>query len=235
LEKILLAWSGGKDSAMALYEILGARSFQIAALLTTVTQPYDRVSMHGVRRILLARQAASMGFSLEIVLISAGASNEEYESQMAEVLSAYKKRGVSKVAFGDIFLEDLRRYRQKNLARLGMDPVFPLWKRDTKELARSLTSLGFKAITTCVDTQVLDEKFVGRVIDPDFLSELPRTVDSCGENGEYHSFVYDGPLFKNRIDFEIGEKVLRDERFYFCDLVPHRHAGRSGGAAAFAL
>lgn len=220
MERLLLSWSGGKDSALALYEILKSQSYQITSLLTTVTLPYDRVSMHGFRRILLERQAASLGFPLEIVFISANASNEEYESQMAEVLTRYKSTGINRVAFGDIFLEDLRKYRQEKLALLAMEPIFPIWKRDTRELSLSLSSLGFEAITTCIDTQVLDKKFVGRLIDADFLSELPQSVDSCGENGEYHSFVYDGPIFKKRIHFKIGKKVLRDERFYFCDLVP---------------
>jgi uncharacterized protein (TIGR00290 family) len=220
LETVLVAWSGGKDSALALYEILRSQNYQIAALLTTVTESYDRISMHGVRRILLERQVASLRLPLEIVLISAKASNDEYESQMAKVLSAYKKKGVTNVVFGDIFLEDLRKYREENLARLEMEPIFPIWKRDTKDLSHSLSKLGFKAITTCVDTQVLGKEFVGRLIDDDFLMGLPPSVDSCGENGEYHSFVYDGPIFKNRIAFTIGEKVLRDDRFYFCDLVP---------------
>jgi uncharacterized protein (TIGR00290 family) len=221
LETVLLSWSGGKDSAIALYELLQAQTYKVGALLTTVTQSYDRISMHGVRRILLERQATSLGFPLEIVLISNNSSNEEYELKMAEVLTKYKEVGVTKVVFGDIFLEDLRKYREEKLATLGMEAIFPIWKRDTKELSYSLTALGFKAITTCVDTENLDKKFVGRVIDHNFLSELPISVDSCGENGEYHSFVYEGPIFKKRIEFKIGEKVLREERFYYCDLIPN--------------
>jgi uncharacterized protein (TIGR00290 family) len=219
LERVLVAWSGGKDSALALYEILRSGGCEVAALLTTVTEAYNRISMHGVRRVLLERQAASLALPLEIVLISAHASNEEYESQMARVLSDYKKKGVNRVVFGDIFLEDLRKYREDNLARLEMQPIFPIWKRDTKELSGSLSKLGFKAITTCVDTHALGQEFVGRMIDADFLDDLPKTVDSCGENGEFHSFVFDGPIFKKPIAFTIGEKVLRDDRFYFCDLV----------------
>lgn len=220
MESILLSWSGGKDSTLTLYEILRSQRFQVAALVTTVTQGYDRISMHGVRRVLLEQQATSLGFPLEIVLISNQASNEEYELQMEKLLSRYKRSGINKVAFGDIFLEDLRKYREEKLALLDMEPMFPIWKRDTKGMARSLGAIGFKAITTCVDTKVLDKRFVGRVIDDSFLSDLPTSVDSCGENGEYHSFVYEGPIFKNRIGFKIGEKVLREERFFFCDLIP---------------
>jgi uncharacterized protein (TIGR00290 family) len=220
MEKALFSWSGGKDGALALYEVLKSAEYQISALLTTVTQCYDRVSMHGVRRTLLEQQAESLGVSLEIVPISKSASNEEYQSKMADLLRRYQAAGVSSVIFGDIFLEDLRRYRENNLAKLGMKGVFPLWKRDTRELARSLTALGFRAITTCVDTQTLDRRFVGRVIDEQFLSELPETIDPCGENGEFHSFVADGPMFQKAIPYTLGETVLRENRFYYCDLLP---------------
>jgi uncharacterized protein (TIGR00290 family) len=220
MESVLVSWSGGKDSAMAVYEIIKSQNYQVCALLTTVTEDYDRISMHGVRRILLERQAAALGFPLEKVFISKNASNQEYESNMGQVLKKYKEAGVGSVVFGDIFLEDLRKYREDKLATLDMQGIFPLWKRDTQELARSLTTLGFKAITTCVDTNTLGSQFVGRVIDEQFLSELPATVDACGENGEYHSFVYDGPIFKEKVAFALGEIVLRENRFYYCDLIP---------------
>ena len=220
MEDILLSWSGGKDSALALYEIRRTKNCKVAALITTVTRSYDRISMHGVRRILLEKQAASLELPLEIVWISDKASNEEYENQMAKLLAKYKKSCINTVAFGDIFLEDLRQYREDKLSSQGMHSVFPLWKRDTKELAHSLVPLGFKAIITCVDTKALDGSFVGRTIDESFLSDLPPSVDSCGENGEFHSFIYEGPILKDRIAFAIGEKVLREDRFYFCDLVP---------------
>jgi uncharacterized protein (TIGR00290 family) len=221
-QKILVSWSGGKDSAMALAEILKGGQYEAAALLTTVTKDYDRISMHGVRRALLHKQAESLGLTLEEVFITKGASNAEYESTMAKVLSKYCDVGVSAVAFGDIFLEDLRQYREEKLALLNMHAIFPIWKRDTTQLAREFIGSRFKGITTCVDTKVLGEEFVGRIIDEAFLSDLPPGVDPCGENGEYHSFVYDAPIFRKRVDFTIGEKVLRDERFYFCDLVPVR-------------
>jgi len=220
MDNVLVSWSGGKDSALALHEILKTKSYQISALVTTVTEDYDRISMHGVRRSLLERQAASLGFPLEKVFISKNASNQEYEAQMGQVLARYKTTGISSVVFGDIFLEDLRKYREAKLATLDMHGIFPIWKRDTRELARSLSVLGFKAITTCVDTNALGGQFVGRVIDEEFLSELPPTVDACGENGEFHSFVYDGPIFREKIAFKTGEVVLRDDRFCYCDLIP---------------
>ena len=219
-EAVLMSWSGGKDSALALNEILKNGTYRVAALLTTVTEDYDRISMHGVRRILLEQQAASLGFPLEQVLIPKDASNEVYEANMGRALAKYRNEGVAAVVFGDIFLEDLRKYREERLARVDMTGVFPIWMRDTKELAKSLISLGFKAITTCIDTNVLGKDFVGRLIDEQFLADLPSFVDLCGENGEFHSFVFDGPIFNEPVRFSVGEKVLRDERFYFCDLVP---------------
>ena len=218
MPKAVLCWSGGKDSARALYEILGGQ-YEVVSLLTTVTRDYERVSMHGVRTALVEEQARSLNLPLEKVFISAGASDAEYETQMRDKLEAFKDRGVSSVIFGDIFLEDLRKYREDKLAQVGMRGVFPLWKRDTSELARSFIELGFKAVTTCVDSRLLDESFVGRLIDEAFLASLPPGVDPCGENGEFHSFVFDGPTFDNPVRFETGEKVLR-ESFYFCDLVP---------------
>jgi len=220
MERVVVSWSGGKDSAIALYEILQNHNYRVAALITTVTEEYDRVSMHGVRRILLERQAASLGLPLEKVFIPKNASNEVYESRMAAVLIQYRDAGVTSVVFGDIFLEDLKKYREDNLATLGLRCVFPVWKRDTMGLVRSLTGTGFKAITTCVDTNALGRQFVGRVLDEQFLSELPPTVDACGENGEYHTFVYDGPMFKDHVSFTRGEVVVRENRFCYCDLIP---------------
>ena len=220
IERVLLTWSGGKDSAMALHELQSSGAYEVLAVLTTVTEQYDRVSMHGVRTVLLERQADSLGLPLEKVYIGANASNEEYEARMRDKLTYYQARGVSSVAFGDLFLEDVRRYREENLSRVGMKGLFPLWGRDTSELAHSFIDLGFKAVITCVDSNLLDGAFVGRDFDREFLSELPPAVDPCGENGEFHSFVYDGPLFRSRILHERGEIVLRDSRFYYCDLVP---------------
>jgi len=220
MEKVLVSWSGGKDSAMALHEILESQQYQVAALLTTVTAEYDRISMHGVRCSLLERQAWSLGLPLDKVLISKESPNEEYETRMAQTLMKHMASGVTSVVFGDIFLEDLRKYRENNLAILGMKAVFPLWKRDTGQLMQSFIALGFKAITVCIDTQALDGQFAGRIINRQFMIDLPKTADICGENGEYHSFVYDGPIFKRSIPYKVGETVLRDDRFYYCDLMP---------------
>jgi uncharacterized protein (TIGR00290 family) len=220
IERVLLTWSGGKDSAMALHELQSSGAYEVLALLTTITEQYDRVSMHGVRTVLLERQADSLGLPLEKVHIGTNASNEEYEARMRDKLTSYQARGVTSVAFGDLFLEDVRKYREENLSRVGMKGLFPLWGRDTSKLAHSFIDLGFKAVITCVDSHLLDGAFVGRDFDRGFLSELPAAVDPCGENGEFHSFVYDGPLFRSRILHERGEIVLRDSRFYYCDLTP---------------
>ena len=219
-EKILLAWSGGRDSTLTLFEIQKTKNYEVSALLTTLTEDYDRISMHGVRRILLEQQADSLGFPLEKVLISKNASYEEYEAKMRKVLTKYLSIGVSSAVFGDIFLEDVRKYREDNLSKIGMKGIFPLWKRDSFELANIFIDLGFKAIVTCVDSKELSKEFVGRVFDKQFLSELPSNVDASGENGEFHTFVYDGPTFQEKISFTIGDVVLRSNRFYFCDLKP---------------
>lgn len=219
-EKVLFTWSGGKDSAMALYELEMTEGYEIAALLTTITEDFDRISMHGVRTALLEQQAESLRLPLEKVYITSNASNEEYEAKMRGKLAHYQGQGVPSVVFGDVFLEDVRKYRESNLAKIGMKGIFPLWERDTVELAHTFIDLGFKAVVTCVDSDVLDGKFVGRVFDERFLSELPDHVDPCGENGEFHSFVYDGPTFRERIPYRKGKIVLRDSRFYYCDLIP---------------
>ena len=218
-KKIVFAWSGGKDSSMALHEISRRPDIRVVALITTVTADYKRISMHGVRETLLERQAESIGIPLEKVFISKNSSNEEYETKMRTLLLKYKAEGVNSVAFGDIFLEDLKKYREDNLAKIGMNGIFPIWKRDSRELAERFIKNGFKAVITCVDTDKIDAKFAGRAFDEEFLKELPPTADPCGENGEFHSFAFDGPIFKTPIDFKIGETVLRDERFNYCDLL----------------
>ena len=218
-EGVLFCWSGGKDSAMALYALQLAHEHRICALLTTVTEEYDRISMHGVRRVLLERQAESLGLPLHKVLIPPDCINAIYEARMKEALGEYLAQGVRRVAFGDIFLEDLRVYREKNLAQLGMTAMFPIWKRDTRDLARDFLRLGFRAITVCVDPRVLDPSFAGRVLDQSFFEDLPPGADPCGENGEFHTFVYDGPVFRAPIRFQAGETVTRDG-FCFCDLLP---------------
>ena len=219
-EKVLLTWSGGKDSAMALYELQRNHDYEISVLLTTVTEDYNRISMHGVQTILLEQQAECLGLAIEKVYITKNSSNEEYEAKMRDKLMHYQSRGVLSVVFGDIFLEDLRKYREENLSKIGIRGFFPLWTRDTTELAHRFIDLGFKAVITCVDSNVLAKIFVGRIFDEQFLSELPPTVDPCGENGEFHSFVYEGPIFRKRVLYKKGDVVLRDNRFYYCDLIP---------------
>lgn len=218
--KVILTWSGGKDSAIALYELEKTENYQVAAFITTITAEYDRVSMHGVRRVLLEQQAASLGYPLTLVFIPSGASTAEYEARMQDILEKFLKKGITDIVFGDIFLDDIRKYRENSLSKIGMKAVFPLWKRGTTRLAHNFIDLGFRAVITCVDSKVLDKRFVGRIYDEQFLSELPSCVDPCGENGEFHSFVYDGPIFKKRIPYKLGDTVLRDERFYFGDLIP---------------
>ena len=221
-----MSWSGGKDCCLALYELQRAGT-SVEALLTTLTADDDRISMHGVRRTLLERQAASLGVVLHPVSIPKNAANAAYESAMGEAFREYRERGVRTVAFGDLFLEDVRAFREALLARHGMEGVYPVWKRDTAAFVRKFLDLGFKAVATCVDGRALSPDFAGRLIDERFLSALPPHVDPCGENGEFHSFVFDGPSFQEPIRFSIGETVLR-EGFWVCDLLPEEDAPSPG-------
>ncbi len=220
MERVVLLWSGGKDSALALHELRRAGEYAVAALLTTVTEEYDRVSMHGVRRPLLERQAVSLGLTLKQVLIPRNCSNDEYASRMSRACEELKGIGIHTAASGDIFLEDVRRYREGQLAEAGMRGVFPLWGRDSAQLAHTFVAEGFEAVTVCIDRQALGAEWAGRIFDEPFLADLPPGVDPCGENGEFHTFVYDGPLFTERIAWDRGEVVLRDDRFFYCDLLP---------------
>ncbi len=217
-EPILFCWSGGKDSAMALYTLRQREDVRVTALLTTVTEGYERISMHGVRRDLLEKQAESMGLPLHEVRIPPECVNPVYEARMEEALLAHYSKGVRAVAFGDIFLEDLRVYREKNLARIGMTALFPIWKRDTRELIRFFHAQRFRSIAVCIDSKVLDRRFAGRELDESFFNDLPPGVDPCGENGEFHTFVYDGPIFRRPIPVHTGEVLDRDS-FVFCDLL----------------
>ena len=217
-EPILFCWSGGKDSAMALHGLLQREEFRVVALLTTVTESYNRISMHGVRRELLERQAQSIGLPLHEVRIPPQCVNSIYEARMEEALRMHLDRGVRKVAFGDIFLEDLRAYREQNLARIGMSAVFPIWKRDIRELPREFMSNRFRAIAVCIDPKVLAPSFAGRELDESFFRDLPPSADPCGENGEFHTFVFDGPMFRSPIAIRRGDVVTRDG-FVFCDLL----------------
>jgi uncharacterized protein (TIGR00290 family) len=222
MQKVVVAWSGGKDSALALYETQ-KEGFEISALLTTVTEKYNRISMHGVRQALLVRQGYALGIPLTKIFIPPEPSNDVYESRMASTLETYAKQGVTTVVFGDVYLEDIRAYRENQLSKMGMKAAFPLWQKPSLDLALRFIELGFKAIITCVDSNALDGSFAGRLFDEKFLSELPSTVDPCGENGEFHSFVYNGPNFMERILYTKGKSVVRDKRFHFCDLI---HKGK---------
>jgi uncharacterized protein (TIGR00290 family) len=218
-EPVLFCWSGGKDSALALHTLLQQNEMRIAALLTTVTEGYDRISMHGVRRELLQRQAESLRLPQHEVFIPPQCVNPIYEARMEEALLFYFKQGIRRVAFGDIFLEDLRLYREKNLARVAMQALFPIWKRNTRELIREFHAAQFRSVAVCIDSRVLDPSFAGRELDASFFADLPPGVDPCGENGEFHTFVFDGPIFSRPIDFTLGEVVQRDS-FVFRDLLP---------------
>ena len=220
-QPVVVAWSGGKDSALALREIVGDARYRVAALLTTVTAEYDRISMHGVRRSLLHRQAESLGLPLEEVVISPGATNDDYETNMGGALAALRTRisGLDTVVFGDLFLADIRAYRERMLARLGLRGLFPLWLRDTRSLAHEFVRLGYRAVLVCVDAAQLAGEFAGREFDADLLRDLPSDVDPCGENGEFHTFVCAGPGLREPVPHERGPLVVRDGRFVYCDLV----------------
>lgn len=217
-EKAIVLWSGGKDSALALYEV--AAEYDIAGLVTTVTSGYDRISMHGVRTSLLEHQAVALGYPLEQVHIPPKCRNEEYEDCMRAALARWRATGVAHVICGDIFLEDVRRYREERLLRDGLMGVFPLWQRDSWELAHRFLHLGFRAVLCCVDTHILDGSFAGRLYDKTLLADLPAMADPCGENGEFHTFVFDGPNFAGPVPYILGEYTLRDERFGYRDLLP---------------
>jgi uncharacterized protein (TIGR00290 family) len=235
-EKIIFNWSGGKDSALCLHKILQRNQYEILCLLTTISELYQRISMHGVRIDLLEKQAEMLRLPLVKVSIPETAAMEQYDNAMNVVLSELKLQGATLSAFGDIFLEDLREYREQKLAEAGLKGMFPLWKIPTGELARKFVDTGFKAIVTCVNEKYLDKSYAGRIIDHDFLKDLPDRVDPCGENGEFHSFVFDGPIFNNPVPFQRGKIVYRkynngqnttdplyDTGFWYCDLVLSHH------------
>ncbi|RKS42714.1 uncharacterized protein (TIGR00290 family) [Gillisia mitskevichiae] len=237
--KSYLNWSSGKDAAFSLYKIQKAGEYKVEKLITTINSEVDRVSMHGVRKDLLQRQAESIGIPLELIALDGTVSMEEYNSIMAEAVNKLRSEDHSHAIFGDIFLEDLRTYREEQLKKIDITAVFPLWKKNTKHLITEFIELGFKAITVCVNAKVLDKSFCGREIDLDFINSLPANVDPCGEHGEFHTFVYDGPNFKEPVRFEIGEIIEKkyspskteddcfkekteswDTAFWYCDLLP---------------
>ena len=240
MKKTYFNWSSGKDSALALYKILQDPTYNLDLLVTTINKDFNRVSMHGLRNDLLLKQTASIGIDLKTIEFPADVTMDMYAEIMKEVMDSLVEKKYSHTIFGDIFLEDLKTYRDNKLAEVDITGVYPLWKKDTKEVLQEFLALGFKAITVCVNAKLLGEEFVGRVIDEQFIKDLPENVDVCGENGEFHTFVFDGPIFKNPIEFSIGEKVLRsytlhdndddnchqpkkensnhDTSFWYCDL-----------------
>ena len=218
-QKVLLAWSGGKDSMLALHALQADPRYEVVALLTTMAQAYRRVSHHGVRESLLEQQAETLGIALRKVYLPVSCSNTQYESCMEHALARYAAQGVHWVAHGDIFLADLRAYRERNLAQIGMQGLFPLWGKDPKALVRTFIALGYQAYLCCVDAAKLGPEFVGRALDEALLAQLPPEVDPCGERGEYHTFVYAGPLFKQPLAVEIGKRVTRSG-CHFIDLLP---------------
>lgn len=238
--KAIFNWSSGKDSALALYKTLQANEFEICSLVTSVNTHYNRISMHGVRTELLEKQAESLKLPLHKMEIPEMPSMEIYEEIMKKTLEGFKNEGVTHSIFGDIFLEDLRKYREDKLQAINFKGVFPLWKINTQKLMDEFLDLGFKTIVTCVNEKYLDKSFAGRIIDKTFIRELPKNVDVCGENGEFHTFTFDGPIFSKPIEFEIGEIVHRkyekpkatvsnsacdtddtafDYGFWYCDLI----------------
>jgi uncharacterized protein (TIGR00290 family) len=242
-EKIVFCWSGGKDSALALHYLLQDGRYEVVALLTTCSEHFQHVSMHGVRLELLDAQARAIGLPLEKIFVSQRSSNGEYEQKMGDCMRRYKDSGATAVGYGDIFLEDLKTWREQNLAKIGLRDVFPIWKVDSNKLMKQFIELGFGSVVCCVNDAYLDERWLGRKLDWDFVQSLPRDVDPCGENGEFHSFAFQGPIFKKPVRFEIGEKVYRPveqthpspanaapcassprqaKGFWFCDLLPEK-------------
>lgn len=218
-EKVILGWSGGKDSALCLHYLTAMYRYDVVGLLTNFNLEDERVIMHDTPHALLQAQAGRIGIPLtEVWLSQRFASNVEYEEEVHKRLILHKQQGVHKVAYGDLFLEDIRTYREELLSKAGMRGLYPLWQRDTRTLVKEFIQLGFTAIVVCVDIEQLDQSFVGRVVDADFLRDLPPGVDPGGENGEYHSFVIDGPMFRTPMNVTLGEQYTRG-RFHYQNLV----------------
>lgn len=231
MKKALFQWSGGKDSSFALFKAL--KEWKIQGLFTSVSAEYKRISMHGVREDLLDQQAASIGIPLHKMYLEEDASHATYDRELLKHLKPFVDEDIKDLILGDIYLEDLREYREKQMNKVGLKCHFPLWGGNTDELYKQFVDAGFKAIAVAVNDQ-LGEKFIGRTLDMDFYNDLPEGVDPCGENGEFHTFVYDGPIFEKAVDFEIGDKIIREydykdadgndihSKFHFCDLVPQK-------------
>ena len=230
--KALMNWSGGKDSALSLYHVLRQQEYEVQYLLTTVNDSFRRISMHGVREEFLDQQAQNIGIELVKLRLPETVSMEEYQTRMTETMQPLIEQGVTHSIFGDLFLEDLRQHREERLAQIAMKGVFPLWKRPSLELLAEFWDLGFKTLVVSVNGNQLDASFCGRILDRDFVKELPKNVDPCGENGEFHTFVFEAPYFSKPIDFQLGETVEKiynyknsagrdlTSTYYFTDLIP---------------
>ena len=228
-QPVLLSWSGGKDSALALARLRRNPAFEVVGLLTTVTAAYDRISIHGVRRSLLYDQAAALGIQVHEIILAPQCSNASYEAAWRHALKMLptEMADARHIAFGDIFLADVRTYREDMARAAGYEALFPLWGEPTQSLAREVVAARFAARVVCVDTHVLDASFAGNPYDDAFLAALPESVDPCGERGEFHTFVSAGPGFHTAVRYELGDTVLRDDRFAYCDLIPHPYAALS--------
>ena len=228
--KVLFNWSTGKDSAMAFHALQESEDMEVVHLITSVNQHFDRVSMHGLRRELLEKQVERLKLPCSTIELPESPDMKTYESIMEVAIKPIVDQGIKWSAFGDIFLEDLKLYREQQLQKVGMQAVFPLWKKDTKELLHYFVESGFKAVVVCAKAQFLDQSFAGRELDYSFINDLPDTVDPCGENGEFHTFCYDGPIYESPIEFERGEVVYKaypspdgkgeEMGFWYCDLIP---------------
>lgn len=217
--KVLFSWSGGKDSALALHKILEKDEYEIVSLITTITEGYNRISMHGISVYLLEEQAKSIGIPLFKIEIPENCSDEDYDIIMVRMLNHFQEQGISSVVFGDIYLVDVKNYRISQLSRVGMQAIFPLWGINTNEITNEFIKKGFQSIICCIDTRAIDPKFSGRIYDHSFLNDLPITCDPCGENGEFHSFVFDGPIFSKKIEIKTGVKLLRNDYFFFTKIL----------------
>lgn len=230
-QRSIVNWSGGKDSTLTLYKILQSEQYEVVSLFTTISNKLRRITMHGVREELLDQQALVLGLPLTKLELPTSDTMDLYNQLMQEQMEKFIQKGVESSIFGDIHLEDLKLYREQQLAKVGLKGVFPIWKMSVTDVLKEFLDAGFKAIVVCVNARYLDQSFVGRILDEQFIADLPEEVDICGENGEFHSFVFDGPIFKKPINFELGEVVYKDYSngkenlgydtgFYFIDLIP---------------
>jgi uncharacterized protein (TIGR00290 family) len=224
--KTVISFSGGKDSTLSLYKIQNQPEYEVDSLLVTLTEGFDRVSIHGVRYELLKQQSESLGIPLREVWLPQECPNEKYQELMGKAVADMKADGVTHMVFGDIHLQDVRDYREKMLAGTGVTTIFPLWHQPVEEISREFIDLGFKTVLTCIDTESLDKSFAGRVYDLELIRDYPKDHDICGENGEFHSFVFDGPNFQYPIKFQLGEQKItpdyltKKDRFLYIDLIP---------------